>query len=109
MSFVKRVERVALAVENLDEARTFFEKTFDAKFAPLEVIEDMNMRYQAFMVGESRMELLDDNRIALISLTPESFERTGAGPYETENIIDETSRIGSVRASALLRNSFRAH
>lgn len=59
MTFVKRVERVALAVENLDEARAFFENTFGAVFEPIEVIEDMRMRYQPFMVGESRMELLE--------------------------------------------------
>ena len=35
MTFVKRVERVALAVENLDEARTFFENTFGAVFEPI--------------------------------------------------------------------------
>ena len=68
MTFVKRVERVALAVENLDEARTFFENTFGAVFEPIEIIEDMQMRYQPFMVGESRMELLeavgDDSPVA---------------------------------------------
>jgi hypothetical protein len=30
MTFVKRVERVALAVENLEQARAYFEKCFDA-------------------------------------------------------------------------------
>ena len=29
MTFVKRVERVALAVENLEQARTYFEKCFE--------------------------------------------------------------------------------
>ncbi len=59
MKFVKRIERIALAVENLEEARCYFEQTFDAQFEPLEVIEDMNMRYQPFMIGGSRMELLE--------------------------------------------------
>jgi methylmalonyl-CoA/ethylmalonyl-CoA epimerase len=68
MPFVKRVERIGLAVENLDEARAFFETMFDAHFEPLEVIEDMHMRYQPFTLGESRMELLeasaDDSPVA---------------------------------------------
>lgn len=68
MKFVQRVERIALAVEDLDEARRFFEKMFDARFEPLEVIEDMHMRYQPFTIGESRMELLeamaDDSPVA---------------------------------------------
>lgn len=68
-SFVKRIERIALAVENLDEARTFFETMFDAQFEPIEIIEDMHMRYQPFTIGDdSRMELLeaqaDDSPVA---------------------------------------------
>lgn len=62
MSFVKRVERVALAVENLEEAREHFEKWFGAKFLPVEFIEDMGMRYQPFEIGESKMELLQATR-----------------------------------------------
>lgn len=67
-TFVKRIERIALAVENLDQARAFFETTFDAQFEPIEIIEDMQMRYQPFLIGESRMELLeaqgDDSPVA---------------------------------------------
>src|SRR5581483_5681589 len=44
MSFVKRIERVALAVEDLDQARRYFEKCFGAQFAPIEQIEDMGIR-----------------------------------------------------------------
>lgn len=62
MTFVKRIERVALAVPDLEQARAFFEQCFDAEFLPLENIEDMGIRYQPFNVGESRMELLQATR-----------------------------------------------
>jgi methylmalonyl-CoA/ethylmalonyl-CoA epimerase len=62
MNFVKRIERVALAVENLDEAQAFFETWFEAKFRPEEHIEDMGIRYRPFEIGESRMELLQATR-----------------------------------------------
>jgi len=62
MNFVKRIERVALAVENLDEAQAFFETWFGAKFRPEEHIEDMGIRYRPFEIGESRMELLQATR-----------------------------------------------
>jgi methylmalonyl-CoA/ethylmalonyl-CoA epimerase len=62
MTFVKRVERVALAVENLEQAREYFEKCFGAKFLPIEFIEDMGIRYQPFEIGESQMELLEATR-----------------------------------------------
>ena len=62
MNFVKRIERVALAVESLDEAQAFFERWFGAEFHPEEHIEDMGIRYRPFEIGESRMELLQATR-----------------------------------------------
>ena len=62
MTFVKRIERVALAVENLEQAREYFEKCFGANFLPIEFIEDMGIRYQPFEIGEGRMELLEATR-----------------------------------------------
>ena len=62
MSFVKRVERVALAVEDLEAATAFFEGWFGAKFHPEEVIEDMGIRYRPFELGESKLELLQATR-----------------------------------------------
>jgi methylmalonyl-CoA/ethylmalonyl-CoA epimerase len=62
MNFVKRIERIALAVPNLEEAQTFFEAWFGAEFHPEENIEDMGIRYRPFEVGTSRMELLEPTR-----------------------------------------------
>lgn len=62
MSFVKRIERVALAVPDLDEAQAFFESWFGANFLPEETIEDMGIRYRPFEIGESKMELLEATR-----------------------------------------------
>ena len=62
MSYIKRVERVALAVTDLDQAQAIFEKWFGAKFHPEEYIEDMGIRYRPFDIGESTMELLQATR-----------------------------------------------
>lgn len=62
MELVKRMERVALAVEDLDKAQAFFEQWFGAKFHPEEHIEDMGIRYRPFDIGASRMELLQATR-----------------------------------------------
>lgn len=62
MNYIKRIERVALAVENLDVAQAFFETWFGAKFCPEEHIEDMGIRYRPFDIGASRMELLQATR-----------------------------------------------
>ncbi len=59
MSYIKGIERVALAVPDLEEAQAFFEDWFDAKFHPEELIEDMGIRYRPFEIGDGRMELLE--------------------------------------------------
>lgn len=62
MNYINRIERVALAVEDLDAAQAFFEQWFGARFDPEEHIEDMGIRYRPFTVGTSRMELLQATR-----------------------------------------------
>ena len=62
MTYIKRIERVALAVPNLEEAKKFFEDWIDAKSHEEENIEDMGIRYRPFEVGESLMELLEPTR-----------------------------------------------
>ncbi len=62
MSFVKGIERVALAVDDLDQAQGFFETWFGARFFDEELIEDMGIRYRPFEIGNSRMELLQPTR-----------------------------------------------
>lgn len=62
MSYIKGIERVALAVPDLKAAQTFFEEWFDARFHPEELIEDMGIRYRPFEIGDDRMELLEPTR-----------------------------------------------
>jgi methylmalonyl-CoA/ethylmalonyl-CoA epimerase len=62
MNSIKGIERVALAVPDLDEAQAFFETWFGAAFHPEEYIEDMGIRYRPFDVGNGRMELLQPTR-----------------------------------------------
>ena len=53
MSYIRRLERVALAVPDLDEAQSFFEDWFGAEFEPEETIEDMGIRYRPFRSGRA--------------------------------------------------------
>jgi methylmalonyl-CoA/ethylmalonyl-CoA epimerase len=98
MDFVKRIERVALAVEDLDQAQAFFEQWFGARFDPEEVIEDMGIRYRPFMVGASRMELLqatrDDSPVA-------RFLRKNGGPgvhHVTFEVDDLDAAVAELQA-----------
>ena len=62
MEYIRHIERVALAVPDIDAAQAFFESWFGAIFEPEEYIEDMGIRYRPFTVGDSRMELLNPTR-----------------------------------------------
>ncbi|MBI5828173.1 MAG: VOC family protein [Chloroflexi bacterium] len=96
MDYIKRVERVALAVEDLDEAQRFFEQWFGAKFCPEENIEDMGIRYRPFDIGESKMELLqatrDDSPVA-------KFIKKNGGPgvhhitYQVDDLDAATAEL----------------
>lgn len=62
MNYIKGIERIALAIPDLEKAQEFFEQWFGAKFLGEEQIEDMGIRYKPFTIGKSRMELLQPTR-----------------------------------------------
>jgi len=84
---VKRVERIAIAVRNLDEARQFFERILGAEFQPIEDIADQGFRYQPFTVAGFTLELLcpyrDDSVIARF------IERRGQGVHHVSFEVDD--------------------
>ena len=49
----------------------------------------------------NKLELLLDGRCAVMQITRQDFEQTGAAYSDTENLINESHRIESVRVSAL--------
>ena len=55
---VLKLERVAIAVPDLDAARGFFERVLGAEFGPVEDVRDQRFRYQPFTLGGFRLELL---------------------------------------------------
>jgi methylmalonyl-CoA/ethylmalonyl-CoA epimerase len=57
-NFVKAVDRLAIAVNDLEQARSFFEDVFGARFESMEDVKDMKFRYQPFSVAGFKMELL---------------------------------------------------
>jgi len=73
---------------------------------PTEVHHDLyqNFSYQRFKLMVAMLNTLEldfDGRYAAQHLLQEDFERTGAAYTDTENLIDECRRIGTVEAAAL--------
>jgi phosphoesterase RecJ-like protein len=52
--------------------------------------------------AQQSLELLLDNRLAVMTLTKADFEQTGASVPDTENLINVPLQIGSVEVSVLL-------
>lgn len=58
-------------------------------------------RFALMMTMLNSLELHLDGRYAVMQVTQQDFSRTGAAYSDTENLINESHRIGTVRASAL--------
>ncbi len=58
-------------------------------------------RFRLMVSMLNSLELHLDGRYAAMQITQQDFERTGAAYSDTENLINEAHRMGTVRASAL--------
>jgi phosphoesterase RecJ-like protein len=78
----------------------------DAGVKPTQIYDHLylNFSYPRFrlMAGMlDKLELLLDGRFAVMQITRQDFEQTGAAYNDTEDLINESHRINSVRVSAL--------
>lgn len=79
----------------------------DAGANPNEIYEKLYQdfsyaKFKLTMAMFDTLELFFEDQFAIQHLGPQDFERTGATYEETENLINECHRIGSVKASVLL-------
>ncbi len=58
-------------------------------------------RFKLMVAMLDSLELHLNGRYATMQITQQDFARTGAAYHDTENLINESHRIGTVRASAL--------
>jgi phosphoesterase RecJ-like protein len=58
-------------------------------------------RFRLMAAMLTSLELHFDGRFAVVRLSRQDFERTGAAHKDTENLIDECRRIGAVEVAAL--------
>lgn len=60
-----------------------------------------HVRFALMMAMLNSLELHLDGRYAVMQVTQQDFARTGAAYSDTENLINESHRVGTVKASAL--------
>jgi methylmalonyl-CoA/ethylmalonyl-CoA epimerase len=95
-----RVDRVSIAVRDLDAARTFFERHFDARFGPIQDVAVDGYRYVPFTLGGFTLELLqpyrDDNPIARF------LARRGEGLYQLSLMVENLEgAVAELRAAGV--------
>lgn len=53
------IEHIGIAVTNLEDSVNFYEKVFDLKCYNIEDVKDQKVRTAFFMVGQTKIELLE--------------------------------------------------
>ena len=84
---IKNVERVAIAVRELEPARAFFESVLGAEFAGIEDVADQGFRYQPFTVAGFTMELLCPYEET--SVIARFIEKRGPGVHHVSFQVDD--------------------
>ncbi len=78
----------------------------DAGVKPTQIYDNLyhnfsHSRFKLMAAMLGRLELHLGGAYAVMHVTQQDFERTGASRSDTENLINECNRIGTVKASAL--------
>lgn len=96
---LSHIEHIGIAVKNLNEAISFYEKAFGLKCYSIEEVKEQKVKTAFFMVGQTKIELLE-------STDPEGpigkfIEKKGEGIHHMafavknlEQALQETERNG---------------
>ena len=93
-----RIEHLGIAVSNIDDSISLFEKLLNTKSYKIEGVESEGVKTAFFQVGESKIELLQATNIE--SPIAKYLANQGQGihhiAFEVENIEEELSRLQSL-------------
>lgn len=92
-----KIEHIGIAVKNIEASNELFSKLFNKQPYKLEKVESEGVSTSFFMMGESKIELLEaTNENSAIA---KFIEKKGEGihhiAFEVENIYDEIKRLQS--------------
>jgi methylmalonyl-CoA epimerase len=55
----KKISHIGIAVKNIEESTAFYQDVLGMEFEGTEVVEEQKVKVAFFVVGESRIELLE--------------------------------------------------
>ena len=92
---MKKVEHIGIAVKDLSNSNTLFEKLFNQPYYKIEEVKSEDVRTSFFQLGETKIELLQatkpDSPIAkFIAKNGEGIHHIA---FEVENIVSEMNRL----------------
>ncbi|MCF6332868.1 MAG: methylmalonyl-CoA epimerase [Draconibacterium sp.] len=87
---ISHIEHIGIAVNNLDEAIPYYEKTLGLKCYKVEEVSDKKVKTAFFMVGQTKIELLE-------STDPEGpigkfLEKKGQGVHHLAFAVDNVNK-----------------
>jgi len=90
-----KIEHIGIAVKNIEKSNQLFSKLFNKQPYKLEKVESEGVSTSFFMMGESKIELLEaTNQNSAIA---KFIEKKGEGihhiAFEVDNIYDEMKRL----------------
>ncbi len=97
---VRGVDHIGIAVESIEKARAFYEKTLGLPFGGIEEVPDQGVRVAFFQAGETRIELLEP-------LSPESavgrfLQKRGPGIHHLAFRVDNLEeRLASLQSQGI--------
>lgn len=107
----EKISHIGIAVNNIEEATPFYRDTLGMEFEGVEVVAEQKVKVAFFVIGESRIELLEPT--APDSPVAKFLEKNGPGVHhvayevadlelrlaqlkaEGVRLIDETPRMGA--------------
>ena len=87
---ISHIEHIGIAVNSLDEAIPYYEKTLGMKCYAIEEVADQKVKTAFFMVGQTKIELLE-------STDPEGpigrfLEKKGQGVHHIAFAVDDVNK-----------------
>ncbi len=93
---LKKIEHIGIAVKNIKNSNELFSKLFGKAFYKIEAVESEHVATSFFMLGESKIELLE-------AIDPESaiskfIEKKGEGVHHIAFDVEDITGVIALRA-----------